>query len=80
MKKTLMVFTIISFFVFLSACTDETLVIPTIHPDAKPLLTELTVMASTVEAIGKTATAYAFTSTPSPTPIPPTAAMISPIK
>jgi hypothetical protein len=73
MKKCLVVTTIFIVFALLTACKDNTVTIQvTINPSAQSLLNTLTVIASTVEAIGGSATAYAATLTPTNTPLPPT--------
>ena len=69
MKKCSVVSTIFVFFVFLTACTDNKIIIPiTYNPSAQPLLGTLTEIAKTVEAIAGTATAYSLSPTPTHTP------------
>ncbi|GAB4420233.1 MAG: hypothetical protein Kow002_08510 [Anaerolineales bacterium] len=60
---------LMSIFIIIAACGNPDLTpLPTIHPSAQPLLHTMTIIASTVEGIGATATAYAASITPSSTP------------
>jgi hypothetical protein len=70
MKRFLAISTILLVFYLASACTDDSIIPATGNddPTMQPLMKTLTVIASTVEAIGQTATAYSFTPTPSSTP------------
>ena len=69
MKKFLAISTILLVICLGSACTDNSMIPVTGNdPTMQPLMNTLTAIASTVEAIGQTATAHSFTPTPSSTP------------
>jgi hypothetical protein len=69
LKRFLAISTILLVFYLGSACADENIIPVTgIDPTVQSLMNTLTVIASTVDAIGQTATAYSFTPTPSSTP------------
>jgi len=69
LKKFLAISTILLVICLGSACTDNSMIPVTGNdPTMQPLMNTLTAIASTVEAIGQTATAHSFTPTPSSTP------------
>lgn len=72
MKKASVMSTIFFLFIFVTGCVDEKIIQVTVNPSAQPLLKTMTVIASTVEVIAQSATAYSIPppATDTPTKLP----------